>query len=218
MRRGSGPGLLGSLLRVVAMVGVSAVLGAGYAHHRSFPWKVDKQAVLGRKLLHDELRKNNGLTHEQFDAMIQDLNVVFIDARPKDEFEAGHLFVDRPAPFIPVLNVPPEDVPNQIGRLQQLYGQQLVLYCTSLTCDLAEELVAELEKTGLGFERSNIRIYFHGWLDGIVARGLPTETGPDTWTGVEAFDPSMGLDPADPNLIMEPPGEGGAPLEGGGGG
>lgn len=205
-------GVSASLLRVLAMVGVSAALGAGYAHQRSFPWTVDKQAILRQRLLHDELRKHNGLTHEEFDALIHDLNVVIIDARPRSEFEAGHLFVDRPPPFIPVLNVPPEDVPNQIGRLQALVGMQLVLYCTETKCDLAEELVGELEKTGLGFERSNIRIYFPGWQDGIVPRKLPTTTGPDTWTGHEMAEPAAGAEPVDPNQADAAP-----PTDGGGG-
>lgn len=198
------------------MVGVSAALGAGYAHHRSFPWTVDRQAILRAQQLHDDLRKNNGLTHEEFDALIQDLNVVIIDARPKSEFEAGHLHVERPAPFIPVLNIPPEDVPNQIGRLQALIGQRLVLYCTETQCDLAEELVDELEKSGLGFERSNIRIYFPGWQDGILPRRLPTATGPDTWTGLETVVPAAGADSLDPRPADEPEGSQPPPDRGGG--
>jgi hypothetical protein len=174
-----------SLMRVLILLAVSAAAGAAYATARGLPWKPDLKQVQTKLELkaavnkeHERLRGSAGMTLDEFRAHIAQGGVV-IDARPKEEFEKGHLKVDTQPP---VLNVEPHDVMRHLPRLQLLMGQPIAIYCTSLTCELGEELYIELERN----QFFNMKIFFAGW-EGIKKAGLPTASGPDTWTG-EAAD------------------------------
>jgi rhodanese-related sulfurtransferase len=114
-----------------------------------------------------------------------------IDARSPAAFEEGHLALECDPP---VLNVPLGEIEAHGGRLTELLGLPVVLYCASETCDDAEELYAALQQ--LGF--AEVWIYFPGW-DGIVEAGLKTTTGPDAWTGFGGapLEPTVDEDGAD---------------------
>ena len=170
-----------SIIRIVVLVLVSAAVGAGVAIARGLPWKADANEVLKRSERrgavnkeHERLRNSVGMSLDEFRTHIAQGGVV-IDARPKEEFEKGHLKLDTQPP---VLNVEPHDAMRHLPRLQPLMGQPIAIYCTSLTCELGEELYIELERN----QFFSMKIFFPGW-EGIQKAGLPTVGGPDTWTG-----------------------------------
>jgi hypothetical protein len=70
-------------------------------------------------------------------------------------------------------------------------GQPILIYCTSDTCELGEELYLQLEKNGF-FE---MKIYFPGW-EGLAKAGAKPASGPDTWTTADSLA-AMGRTPAD---------------------
>lgn len=169
-----------SLIRIAIVLAVSAAVGAGYATVKGLPWKPDLKAVEGKQgrvdavnAQHEKLRATVGLTLEELRTHIAQGGVI-IDARPREEFEKAHLQVDSQPP---VLNVEPHDLQRHLPRLQPLMGQPLVIYCTSETCTLGEELYILLEPNQFF---STIRIYFPGW-EGLQKAGLPAVAGPDDW-------------------------------------
>lgn len=171
-----------SVLRILVILGVAA--GASYIRARNLPWVPDVEAIKAKEDLSKILRAELSITLGEFQTLI-DQGAVVIDARPQEAYEQGHLETDY---YPPVLNVPAEEIDAHFDRLMHpdLQGLSVVLYCASETCEYAEELYVAL--AGLGFD--DIRIYFPGW-EGIVAAGLPTAAGPDTWTGFddESMDP-----------------------------
>ncbi len=108
---------------------------------------------------------------------------IIIDARPHSEFEQGHLARTFPPP---VLNLDAERVFDDPRAAELMSaGMDFILYCTSLECDLAEQLYVAM--TQMGFDGSRIRIFPPGW-EGIEAAKLPTTAGPDEWTGFGVDD------------------------------
>lgn len=173
-----------SLIRIIVLVGLSAAFGAGVAIGRGLSWKpdlakadkkIELKAAVNKE--HERLRNSVGMTLDEFRAHFAQGGIV-LDARPREEFEKSHLRVESTPP---VLNVEPHDVMRHLARLQPLMGQPIAIYCTSLTCELGEELYIELERN----QFFNMKIYFPGW-EGIEKAGLPTVSGPDTWTGEQA--------------------------------
>jgi rhodanese-related sulfurtransferase len=161
-----------SLIRVLVIV-VTAV-AAGLIRAKDLPWVPDLKALQAKEQRHKTLRETIGISLERMLELVEQ-GAVVIDARPRQAYEEGHLLLHTEPP---VLNVPADAVDEHAVRLTDLVGLPVVLYCTSETCDYAEELYAALQ--GFGF--TDIWIYFPGW-EGIVEAGLETTTGPDTWTG-----------------------------------
>ena len=188
-----------SLIRLAMLLGASAVAGALNAAYQGVPWVPDlgaleakrqRQAELSKKYpglaaeverRWDEFHKERAVSLEELRGVLEAGGVVLIDARPASEFERGHLRYDHEPP---TLNVEPDTVDANLGRLMPLMGQPIILYCTSDTCELAAELYILLEQNGF----SEMRIFVPGWA-GIEKAGLPTEAGSDGWQGF-APDPS----------------------------
>jgi len=194
--------------RILAILLISTALGAGTAAWRGLPWTPDpekwrqqQQAISSSA----ELRKKHGVDLATFRELIAS-GAIVIDARPADEFIKGHLLVNT---YPPVLNCDAERAAQQIDRLKQLEGQQVVLYCTSLDCHLAEELILELQR--LAFDPGTIdamKVFPEGW-EGILKAGLPTTTGPDTWTGYDELIDQADNATADPMDLADPADTGG---------
>lgn len=193
--------MLGFAVRTVVILGVSAGAAGGYAALRGLSWVPDLERVAKQEQRRDAVRAQSeqiraelGIELEEFLERIAQ-GAVVIDARPRDQYETEHLLIES---WPPVLNIEPETVVENSERLNALLmsGQALVLYCTSAECELAEELLVELE--AIGFERGLIRIYVPGW-EGIKAAGLPTTSGPDTWTpdAIPGVDAGLGADGAE---------------------
>ncbi len=100
-----------------------------------------------------------GALHESGEA-------IFLDARPKDWFEAGHIKDARNLPaerveelYEEVLKGVPEDAP-------------IITYCDGESCDLSHELAWELMIRGY----TNVHVLINGWTLWNEA-GLPVEKG-----------------------------------------
>lgn len=192
-----------SLVRIAAMLGASIALGAVQSAVRGHPWIPNvasvRERLAGKSELaarHAELRATVGVTFEEFQRGIAE-GAVVIDARPAAEFEKGHLAIDGP---VPVLNVEPaiEAFQRNLDRLLPLQGMPILIYCTSETCELGEELYIQLERAGF----FDMKIYFPGW-EGLVKAGVPTRSGPDTWTAADAAA-LMGLGGDSPAAADDP--------------
>lgn len=202
-----------SAYRILALLLLSAAAAAVHVPIRGLSWKPDVSAIEKKQGLrshvnerHAELRRTVGIDLDAFIELI-DAGAVVIDARPRSEFEKQHLSISS---YPPVLNVEPEHIERNLDRLFQLQGQPIVLYCTAPDCELAEELYVAMESFGL----SGMKIYFPGW-EGILAAGLPTESGPDEWSGYEPADD--GADSAETGTSGEGDSDGAAEALGGDG-
>lgn len=191
--------MLRSALRILVILAISAGVAAGYVRlkgldrAKGFGWIPDPAAVREVEDRYDWIRRNRGIPLDDLLTRIEQ-GAIVIDARPTDEYAEGHLALD-PAFRPPVLNVAPGTAEEQRERLEPLldFGWPVILYCASETCDDALEVYDEL--TDFGFQ--DIWVYLPGW-KGIVAAGLPTEAGPDIWTGFDYLE-SAGSEPNEPN-------------------
>ncbi len=177
-----------SVLRIALLLAISSLAATGWVSYRGLKWIPDAQSILARKAEIASVRKDRGISLEKFKEMIAQ-GAIVIDARPRSEFVKSHLAIES---YPPVLNIEPNDVQNNQGRLETLLqlGQPIVLYCTSSECDLAEELYANLNAMDASF--ADAVIYVPGW-DGILKAKLPVTSGPDTFTAaVDSADPADG--------------------------
>ena len=217
MARGA-DSVMASAIRVVLILSASTAVAAVYVGSRGLDWVPDVQKLTAHQQRVAQIRKEEGVTLDEFLVLIEQ-GAIAIDARPAETYEHGHLFIE--SAFVPVLNIPAEHIAENLDRLMEIQslGAPIVLYCSSVTCDYAEDVYIVLEEYGF----ANMKIYFEGW-EGILAANLPTETGPDTWTGFDdgfgepsfdesaAFDPnSIAPDALDPNTLDPDAADGGAP-------
>ena len=191
--------MLASLARILVIFGAACGVAAVYVGFRALPWTPDIEKIETEQSLHAWLRANRGVTLQELLDLI-DQGAVVVDARARQAYEQGHLAIDCD---VPVLNVPADDIDAHVNRLVQLQGLPIVLYCSSLTCDYAEELYLTLQEYGF----VDIWIFFPGWA-GIQEAGLPTTSGPDRWAGyddgpTEANDPRGGVGTFDANTPNE---------------
>ena len=155
-----------AVARLMAIVGLSAVVSTGSALLRCLPWVPDPKAVERGVRQHDELRLTAGVTLDEFLALI-DEGAVVVDARPASAFEKGHLAASQTF----VINVPAAEFDAQLLQLRDFEGCRFVLYCSSEACDSSAEVYAAM--VNVGFDPADLFIYFPGW-EGIVEAGLET--------------------------------------------
>jgi rhodanese-related sulfurtransferase len=165
------------------ILAAATAAAAVYAYAQRLPWVPDVARIRADEQRREQIRRSASIDLVRFQELIA-AGAVVIDARPAEAFAAGHL----DAPNTLVLNVHGEDAAEHLPRLSSLIGQQIVLYCTSLTCDLAED--AYIAMVDFGFPAEDLFIYLPGWEDGILKHRLPTTTGADTWSGGAAGLPA----------------------------
>jgi rhodanese-related sulfurtransferase len=177
--------ILISVVRLVVIVAVSAAVGAGYVRARfpDFCWRCGPPLRLDLNISADDLLSAVN------DAAQGGAPLVLIDARSAEEFAKGHIAANS------ILNVDGDKVKGAeaaayIEKLQLVMGQQIVIYCTSRTCDLAEKTHAFM--ASLGFV--DMKIYLDGW-EGWEKAGYPTDQGPELVFGAPLSDYFAG-DPA----------------------
>ena len=93
-------------------------------------------------------------------------DVLFVDARPAEDFAAGHVPGALSFPFDPFA----DGLEERLHRLPK--NKTLVLYCSSLNCHLAEDLAETLELYDFG----SIKILAEG-IESWVAAGGPVSKG-----------------------------------------
>jgi rhodanese-related sulfurtransferase len=100
-------------------------------------------------------------------ALFEQDAVVFLDARPTDQYEKGHI---RGA-----LNLPWQEVDRYFmelaGRLED--SKMIVAYCDGESCDLSHELALFLKEMGF----ADVRVLVNGWTVWLQA-GLPIDVRP----------------------------------------
>jgi rhodanese-related sulfurtransferase len=172
----------GVIVRTAVLLAAATAAGVVDAAWRGLPWTPDLKQIERRQerremlqVVGHDLRARHAISLDELRSRMEDGETWFIDARPAKEYEKAHLHVDTGQP---VLNIEPGQVDRELDRLFQLQVLPLVLYCTSDDCDLADELMLEMEK--LGFDLDLVKVYYPGW-EGIRRAGLPTAGGPDTW-------------------------------------
>lgn len=106
-----------------------------------------------------ETRDIEQIDSDRLFARMRDDEVVLIDVRPYDEFEAGHI----PG----AISLPLEDLSDRISELPR--NSKVVAYCRDSYCVLAPSAVRAMKRFGLATERLDIG--YAEW----VAEGRPVE-------------------------------------------
>lgn len=192
--------MLVALLRIVLILGVSAGLGAAYVAVRpavglsAMPWTPDVAKVRDTLSRKERIRQKAGISLEEFLEQVE-LGAVIIDARSEHDFEQGH--VD--APNSVVLNIFGEEAESSPLALEKLNavmytGLPVVMYCNSITCDLAEDVYIAMERS-VQMDTSMVRIFFGGW--DLLKDHVAHASGPDTWQPGMPLLPMSMQDPAD---------------------
>ncbi len=114
--------------------------------------KITEDALSGPEVLEQMNRKT-------LLAKVKKGEVVLIDVRPTDEYEAGHL------PF--AISVPASEIPKHLKTLSK--KKEVVAYCRGPYCFFAKEAVETLRKHG--FKAFNLKDSVHDWSE----HGLPIE-------------------------------------------
>jgi len=115
------------------------------------------------KVLNSYFRERDSLepvSRKELMRRIRDGTVTVLDARPAEEFAAGHL----PG----ALNVPLRELKRRIKEFPR--GQEIVAYCRGQYCVLSYEAVAELRKRG--FKAFRLEDGYPEW----KSAGLPVES------------------------------------------
>ncbi|MDX2200194.1 MAG: hypothetical protein SF069_14630 [Phycisphaerae bacterium] len=153
------------ILRMAAFFTLAAGAGLVTAQVRNCPLFPNEERLSCEK----QAKKTRAIDLAAFKAHYASGNLV-IDARSAEEFQKGHLA----CPLI--MNVPTEAAGDHMDRLMAFSGQPIVIYCTSLDCDLAEQLYCRLEPMGF----VDMKLFPPGWQDGILKEDLPIATGPES--------------------------------------
>lgn len=161
------------ILRALIIPIASVAAGLGTAAWHKFPLFPDKQRLQETRTCAQQARADAGIELAEFQTHFTN-GFLVIDARPFEEFEKGHLAAAD------IVNVPPGELHSAMNVLSGREGEPIVLYCSSLTCDMAEELYCEMQRAGF----LNMKIFFPGWQDGILKHSLPVTSGtPDAYAG-----------------------------------
>ncbi len=92
------------------------------------------------------------VTYEQVLKLLQDPQVLFVDARPPEEYEAGH--IDN------AVNIYALEFEDHIPQILEWDPDQLIIvYCGGGTCELSHDLAQDLKN--FGFTR--VFVYSGGW-------------------------------------------------------
>ena len=159
------------LLRSAGIVVASLAVSAGYAFVRGIPWRPDLEAIAAKAQHRAVLHAEVGITLDEFRELVGS-GAIVVDVRSADAFEEEHLA----APETVVLNVPASELDEHIPRLMALLGEELVLHCSSVDCDDAEEVYEQL--VGFGFEPARLHVLVPGW-KGLVEAGWEAVSGPE---------------------------------------
>jgi rhodanese-related sulfurtransferase len=105
---------------------------------------------------------------EQADAraLFGDPGALFVDCRPSEEFQSGHISA--------ALSMPSENDPSPAALAALRGAHTIVAYCdASGGCESSQRLAARLSELGMG----DVKILKDG-LPGWLSRGYPAESGP----------------------------------------
>lgn len=154
------------LLQIALILFLSLIIGLGI----NFP--LIKKYFLGDfRLGFISLEKYSSImfiTLGEAEGLFSEGEALFIDSRPKETFQAGHILGAVNIPFeeykkekaLDLIFLPPEGT--------------VVIYCEGSECNSSLELAKFLHKKGL----IDIKIFFGGWVEW-TREGLPVSSGND---------------------------------------
>lgn len=131
-------------------------------------WRTDGISLLGNwsadGRFPDDAGESLVIVLQQARHFFEQESVLFLDARPENQYAQGHI---RGA-----LSLPWQDVDRYFMEMIDLLEEQkrIVTYCDGESCDLSHELALFLKD--MGFE--NVRVLVNGWTAWQQA-GLPSE-------------------------------------------
>lgn len=134
---------------ILLISGVVAVV-ANSVHPRRIPWVQDWSVHVEAKAAKQKIKVIPlSVALKKFQA----LEVVFVDARPADEFAQGHI----PG----AVSIPFQSLEDQFPAIGDLIdsGEELVVYCKNRDCDDSLMLAIELQSMGC----SNLILYVDGF-------------------------------------------------------
>lgn len=111
--------------------------------------------LMRRFLAHRE--QFQSVTADELLRRMRDDEVVVLDVRPAEEFEAGHIAGAR--------SVPVDELEKRLGRIPK--GREIVAYCRGPFCVYADEAVQKLRARG--YRASRLDVGYPDWR----AAGLP---------------------------------------------
>ncbi len=99
------------------------------------------------------------LSTEALKKKLENEDLILVDVRPKEEYEAGHI--------ANALSIPQEDLEKEWDRLPR--GKEVIAYCRGPFCVMSDKAVALLHEKG--FKVSSYQDGFSGWIE----KGLMVE-------------------------------------------
>lgn len=169
---------MGTLIRIATIILVSTAIAAGFNAGRTdgkgISWitNVNERTEEGKAI--QQAKAEPGATLDELIDAAQNCAAVVIDSRDPEAFQKGHLAIDASC-YPGIINLHDANV-HEVAplALDYLFGRQIILYCTSETCDLAERVAYALE--GYGISRQNMSVFRPGW-EGIQQAKLATAQG-----------------------------------------
>ncbi|MBI2877650.1 MAG: rhodanese-like domain-containing protein [Candidatus Tectomicrobia bacterium] len=160
----------------------TAMIGAFFLH------------ALYAKDMMASLHKNGAfsrITIEEAQAITQDPNVVFIDARSAEEYASGHIPQSICLPHASFAEIYP--------LIQQALSPKatLITYCEGERCGLSDHLRERLSREGF----KDVRVLSGGWL-AWRDKGLPWEIGEPSWKKGSMRLPSRGAGGNAPRMLL----------------
>ena len=102
------------------------------------------------------------ITLQEAEGLFSAGEALFIDSRPEEDFQAGHILGAENIPFEERKDEEVLDLPSLLTE------ETVVIYCDGSECNSSLELAKVLNQKGL----KDIRIFFGGWVEW-VREGLP---------------------------------------------
>lgn len=161
-----------AICRILAILLFSTGVGLGYALSRGEPLVPNLERIQQRQTERERWIAETSISLEELIAHYE-VGSLVLDARYRESFEDGHL--DAPL----IMNIPAGEAESgyHYERVSPYIGLPVVVYCSSDTCEDAEQLWQVLQSWGFSHE---VRVFHPGWA-GMVEAGLPMATGPDPY-------------------------------------
>lgn len=156
-----------SLWQIPSIIALSCLIALGVNHFRS-----DGTPLIGDRSVDARFSDSAGdsmvISLEQARTLFEQKSILFLDARPKEQYDEGH--IDG------ALSLPQQEAENYFvqlaSKLDNTVDKTIITYCDGETCELSHELALFLKE--MGFD--NVRVLVNGWSVWNEA-GLPKEIG-----------------------------------------
>lgn len=147
---------------LITVTACLAAIAANSLSPRGIPWQQDWGAHVERMAEEAGLRP---LLYDDVQRLVQDGSAFLFDARPREDYGAGHIDGAMSLPAKEMETAFPEVAPMLAPDMH------LVVYCSGKECDESLQLGIYLKQEGL----TNVSIYVGGYADWSARTGAGTE-------------------------------------------